>query len=353
MATYLETRMENDLQQIREQMILQVNAVATATENAVRAVKECDRELAHQLVLEDYPINRRMRAIDKLCHRFIAIHLPSAQPLRLLSSIIRANVEVERMGDNAVTIAREAVQLSGPVEGAVSRELDLVASHVLLMLRQSIHAFKELSAELARAPMQMADQLQHDMEAVYVELMENEDKDKIKDVMAVFVIFNQLKRISDLAKNLCEHTIFADIGQTKKSKPRNITFLDRDGRLLAPMAWAIANANFSSKGRYTIACYKPAAQPSVKLSSYLSERGMDGDVMQSEELASFVEHHVEDQDVIVCLEGSIDDYIDSVPFHSSVLNWHLDSEESPEHLYRELVARIGELIVLLHGSEEE
>ena len=352
MATYLETRMENDLQEIQKQMVLQVNAVETATENAVRAIKELDHELAYRLVLEDYPINRRMRAIDKLCHKFIAIHLPSAQPLRLLSSIIRANVEVERMGDNAVTIAREAVQLSGPVHGAVLRELDIVSNHVLMMLRQSTHAFEEVSAELAEAPMQLADQLQHDMEAIYSELMENEDKDKIKDVMAIFVIFNQLKRIADLSKNLCEHAIFADTGVTKKSKPRNIAFLDHDGSLLAPMATAIANTNFASKGQYTIACIKPAEHPSVKLTSYLKERGMNSDVVLSEDVESFAEYHAEDQDVIVCLEGSISDYMKSVPFHASVLSWQLDKQESPENLYREIAARLGDLIELLHGSEE-
>ncbi len=352
MATYLETRMENDLQQIREQMVLQVNAVIAATERAVEAVNENNDELAHQIVLEDYPINRRMRAIDKLCHRFIAIHLPSAQPLRLLSSIIRANVEVERMGDNVVTIAREAVQLTKPVEGVVAKELAFISEHVLLMLRQAGHAFEELSAELARAPMAMADQLQHDMEAIYNELIENEEKDKIKNVLIIFVIFNQLKRIADLAKNLCEHTIFADTGETKQPKPRNIAFLDRDGSLLAPMALAIAKHNFADKGQYTLAAIEPADSLSVKLSSYLEERGMESIDAQAEQATSFIEHHAEEQDVLICLEGRIKDYIKEIPFHTSVLNWNLDINESPENLYREIAARIGDLINLLHGSEE-
>lgn len=352
MATYLETRMENDLQQIREQMVLQVKAVTAATERAVKAVNENNNDLAHQIVLEDYPINRRMRAIDKLCHRFIAIHLPSAQPLRLLSSIIRANVEVERMGDNVVTIAREAVQLTKPVEGVVATELAFISEHVLMMLRQASHAFEELSAELAEAPMAMADQLQHDMEAIYNELIKNKEKDKIKNVLIIFIIFNQLKRIADLTKNLCEHTIFADTGATKKSRPRNITFLDRNGSLLAPMALAIADHNFADKGQYTFASIKPAASLSVKLSSYLNERGMESIDTKAEKVASFAKHDIDDQDVLVCLEGTIDDYIKKVPFHTSVLSWQLDSEESPENLYRELAARVGDLINLLHGAEE-
>ena len=352
MPTHLEARLEKDLQEIRELMVLQVNAVADATERAMKSIHDHDNDLAWRIILEDYPINRRMRVIDKLCHRFIAIHLPSAQPLRLLSSIIRANVEIERMGDNTVTIAREAVQLTSPIEGALAREMDLVSGQVLMMLRQSITAFEEISAELAQAPMAMADHLQHNMDAIYTELMANEDKEKIKEILAQFVIFTQLKRIADLAKNLCEHTIFADTGQAKKSKPRNIAFLDSDGALLSPMAVAIAKNNFADKGRYVGVSRDPVASLSVKLTSFLTERSMDALEFKPISIESLSQSKGPSQDVLVCLEGRIGDYQLTVPFHTSVLHWSLDSEDSPEHLYREIALQLGDLITLLHGGED-
>ena len=64
-----------------------------------------DRELAAEVILGDLPINREVRAIDALCHAFVARHLPSAGHLRFVSSVLRLNVELERIGDYAVTIA--------------------------------------------------------------------------------------------------------------------------------------------------------------------------------------------------------------------------------------------------------
>ena len=57
-----------------------------------------DNELAYLTVLGDNPINRNSRKLDSLCHAFIARHLPSAGHLRLMSSIVRVNVALERIG---------------------------------------------------------------------------------------------------------------------------------------------------------------------------------------------------------------------------------------------------------------
>ena len=247
--SHLEARQEKDLNGIRERMITQADAVAVAVENAVRSVQTNDRRLAYDTVLADHPINRLTREIDKLCHRFIAVHLPSAGPLRLLSSVIRANVELERIGDYAVTVARETAQMSAPPEGIMARELDRVAGETLLMLRQSVKAFKELNAELARGTVGIADQLQLHMDMVYAELRANTDKDKIKDSLAIFVVFTQLKRVADQAKNLCEHTIFAQTGEQKAPKVYRILFVDRDNSRLGPMAQAIAAHACTNSGR--------------------------------------------------------------------------------------------------------
>ena len=82
-----------------------------------------------------------MREIDRLCHKFIAVHLPSGTHLRLLSSIIRMNIELERIGEYAVTISREEVQLSSPPAGMTGREIERLSSETLLMLNQSIKDF--------------------------------------------------------------------------------------------------------------------------------------------------------------------------------------------------------------------
>ena len=86
-------------------------------------------------------MNRMTRRIDHLCHLFVARHLPSAGHLRFISATLRLDVELERVGDYAVSIAREAVQLSEPPTSAIARDIEMMAEQVQAVLHDAIRAF--------------------------------------------------------------------------------------------------------------------------------------------------------------------------------------------------------------------
>ncbi|MEW8034000.1 MAG: PhoU domain-containing protein, partial [Candidatus Thiodiazotropha endolucinida] len=172
---HLEERLERDLNNIHDRVAKMGAQVQEAVRNAVKALQTGDKKLAYNTVLNDNPINRCMREIDRICHRFFAIHIPSGGHLRLLSSVIRANIELERVGDYAVTIAREAAQLSQPPSGGLSRELDRIASETMNMLQLAISAFTELNADAAKSTMTLAKEMEHNLDVVYTEMMENDE----------------------------------------------------------------------------------------------------------------------------------------------------------------------------------
>lgn len=348
--SHLEVRQEKDLNNIRAQMVSQADLVAVAVEEAVQAVQTGDHKLAHAIVLRDHPINRNMRAIDHLCHNFIAVHLPSAGPLRLLSSIIRANVELERIGDYAVTIAREAVQMSTPPKDGMGRELERVAGESLLMLNQAVKAFKELNAELARGTMVISEQLENDMNIVYEELICNTERAEVKKNLAVFVVFTQLKRVADLAKNLCEHTIFAVTGEKKKRKVYRVLFLDRNNTLFGPLAAEIASSHYPNSGIYETAGKGSANALDARLVDFMQERGLSVVDREPRALSRLTSRELSEQQVVVCLEGGIDEYLDTLPFHTAVQEWDLGDAENIEDIYREIASRIRDLMELMCGE---
>ena len=154
-----EARLERDLKQIQAAINEVASQVDTALQNARKAVLLLDKELAYQTILADHPINRASRNIDRLCHRFIALHLPSAGHLRYISSVLRLNLGLERVGDYAVTMGREVVQLSKPLEGIVRREVERIADDSIQMYRQAVLAYKEQNVDLARGTMGSSQQL--------------------------------------------------------------------------------------------------------------------------------------------------------------------------------------------------
>ncbi len=354
--SYLEERLENDLNKIHDRVAEQAKQVEAAVTNAIHALQTGNKKLAFVTVLNDLPINRTMREIDSTCLKFIAIHLPSGGHLRLLSSVLRVNIELERIGDYAVTIAREAAQLSRPPEGNMARELDRMASETLLMLRQSIRAYNDLNPEMAKGTKLLADQMEHNLDSVYGELMANQDSDKVKDLLAVFVVFTQLKRVADQAKNLCEDAIFAATGEPKAPKVYKMLFIDEDNGSKSQMAEAIARKNYPDSGEYLSAGRQPAASLNADLVSFLEKRGQNLSGVRPSSLEDLTAHTISDQYVIVSLEGDVSSYLPEIPFHSTALEWDLGpvpetgDEQGFENLYRAISLQVKDLMETLHGE---
>jgi phosphate transport system protein len=357
--SHYEERLENDLTRIRNNVSDMAEKVETAVKNALHALHTGNSKLAAATVLADHPINRSMRRIDQLAHSFIALHLPSAGHLRMLSSVIRANIELERIGDYAVTIARESLQLSSPPSGALAAELERVGNETRLMLRQSIEAFNELNADKARATMVMEEQMENDLDLIYAELMANDQRDAVKSLLTIFAVFTQLKRVADQAKNLCEETVFAVTGNMKAPKIYNILFVDEDNSCQSQMAAAIARKNFPGSGNYTSGGRQPAARLNEAMSGFLERHGVSLENATPAPL-DLTPMELTRQHVIVSLQGPVSTYFDKIPFHTTPLEWDIAPAPAQgdsatidawlEEIYRDMAVQIRDLMELLRGE---
>ena len=357
--SHLEERLEHDLTEIRDQIADLGSKAEQAMDGALRALHTADDNLAFTTILSDLPINRQMRKIDRMCHSFIAVHLPSAGHLRLISSVIRANIILERIGDYAVTIARESVQLGDIPEGHMSVELKSISDDSMSVLSESISAFNTGNAERARETKALAQRVEHDMDGIYAELLDSCEESGggcSRHTLIYLIIFSQLKRVSDQAKNLAEETIFVETGETKAPKVYQILFLDQDSSCLAPMAQLIARKIYPDIGEYMHAGVKAAGELDRNMMSFMRERGFDLSGVLPAPLNSSREA-LSEYHVVVGLNQQVQDAVDKVPFRTSALNWqHLevpsgDDREGWEDLYKNIALQIRELLTLLRGPE--
>lgn len=357
--SHYEERLEKDLTRIREHLTALGSQVEVAIKNAVHALLTGNAKLAYATVLDDHPINRASRALDKLCHGFIALHLPSAGHLRIISATIRANIALERMGDYAVTICREAVQLSKPPTDTLAREVELMADESRRMLKQTMEAFEEGNADKAKATMGMADQVERTFDTVFGDLVTEGDHLRLKELFAYLVIFNMLERVSDQAKNICEETVFAATGETKAAKVYKVLFLDEDNASLGPMAVALARKTFPESGAYDSAGRQAAAALDETLSSVMAERGIGLEGVEPRTL-DLSPQELADYHVIVSLQGGVNSYVSPVPFHTTALEWDVGAPPAGgdtaqvtqryEEIHRELAVQIRDLMTALRGE---
>ena len=358
--SHYEERLEKDLLNIRSRVAEMGTWVEKSMANAIRALETGDYKLASTTILADHPINRRMREIDRLCHAFIAVHLPSAGHLRLLSAVIRVNIALERIGDYAVTISRVSQQLSSVPEGHMAIELARIANEAMVMLHQAISAFNNLNPEAARATMVMEKEMEFDLDAIYAELMANSEREKVKGMLAVFIIFTHLKRVADQAKNLCEDTVFAATGETKAPKVYNILFVDEDNSCLSQIAEAVAAKTFPGSGKYSSSGLHPADALHPTMVEFMQAHGFDMDNAAPKPL-NLTHHELAEKHVIVSLDGRVKDYLPVVPFHTTCTVWDIDAPppgeranlttEQLETIYRQIATEVSDLIHTLRGDD--
>lgn len=357
--THYEQRLENDLRQIQQRIASVSLAVEDALKNAINALLTDNHELAYTTIIGDNPINRECEAITKLCHGFIARHLPSAGHLRRVTSIIRFIIEIERIGDYATIISRETVQFSKPLEQGMKRNVELMADEAHQMLHQSVAAFLEDNAEQAKSIKGFAKQIDHLFGNIFNELVKKEPKGKeIKDLFGLMTVFAILGRVSDQSKNICEETVFMIMGETKQRRPVEILFVDEGNDCLSLMAEAIGHKGFQC-GRFDSAGSKPATALTPEFIAFMDRCGFDLSLRAPKALDLIP--RFDDYDIVISLQGPATTYISDVPFHTSLLNWEIgpplaevDKDQLESYLdrsYKELSMKIGDLMEIMRGKE--
>lgn len=347
-----ENRLQQDLESLRERCTKQAALVTEALKNAYEATVHDDHQLAYMTVLKDAKINRWSRKIDKHCHRFIALHLPSAGHLRRISAVMRVNMQLERLGDYAVIISRQGVRLSKKLPSDVRRDLENVGEESIRMLDQAIDAFLSDNAEAARVTVDMHGHMEHALDSVYENLLASDFEPK--DLVAMFVIFNLLKRIADQSKNISEQTIFAATGEIKELKRPNVLFVDSDNTGLSKMAEVVARKTHDDDGSFSSAGKNPGSAIDAQMAAFLEERGVD---MSGEKTTSMDRIDLDAFDVIISVDGPVSGYVSDMPFHTSALEWQIGnapgggSAGQYEDIYRAITNNVGDLMRLLCGKK--
>lgn len=360
--SHYEERLEADIERIRTKSAELGQLIEDNVKRAVHALGRLDRAGAGEAILADQRINRLVRANDHLCHVFVARHLPSAGILRFISAVLRVNVALERIGDYAVTICREIVQLSESPPPNIAGDIELMAEQSRKMLKASIKAFLAQNAELARGTRVMAATVDDTMDRVFDDLIrEGEAQSRpVQDLFGLLMVFNRLERISDQAKNICDEAIFAATGDLVRPKTPKILFVDQRNDCWGLLAEGIARKAFPDGGKFRSAGYEAgdAAQP--VLASYLAEKGMDLPDLVPTALPE-TRDELDDFHVIIGLGTRPREHLANLPFRTVLLEWDVfEPEGEPEgdptvedleRVSRELRLRITDLMETLHGED--
>ncbi len=214
----MERHLDQDISNLKHSLVKMAGTVEHAIDNAIKALKDRDTDLAKKVIEEDVTINDFEIENENICLTILARQQPVASDLRFLLASVKINNDLERMGDHAVNIAQKAKRLikSGQLKPLI--DIPHMASIVQSMLKDSLDAFVQMDAKKAKAVCERDDDVDAFDDQIQRELLTYmiEDPKTISPAMDLVFVSKNLERIADLSTNISEEVIFTVEAKTIK-----------------------------------------------------------------------------------------------------------------------------------------
>jgi len=214
----LRKTFENEIQQLKDEIILLGSMVEQSIVESVEALKKRDIEASKKIIELDRQINAKRFELENQVMVLIATQQPMAHDLRLLASILEVISELERMGDYGKGIGVINIRMGDQALLKPLVDIPRMARIGTSMLHRALTAFVNEDVEAARAIPPEDDEVDALYEQIYRELMTfiMEDPRNIERANWLLWASHNLERFADRVINICERTVFVSTGENKE-----------------------------------------------------------------------------------------------------------------------------------------
>ena len=212
----LRSQFENDLQKLHSQFYTMGQMVSDAIYNWYKAFINHDKLLAQEVIDQDHIINEMEIKLERKSFEMIALQQPVTTDLRMIVTILRASSDLERLGDQAVAIAKATIRVKGNKRMPnVEDELSQMSKAAIKMVNEVLTAYVETDYKRAREIAFEDEQINayyKDINTHTVALMK-EDPETIVSGTDYLQVAGYLERIGDYVTNICEWIVYLETGK--------------------------------------------------------------------------------------------------------------------------------------------
>src|SRR3984893_2210320 len=199
------------LASLRDNVLMRASLTERSLDRAMKGLLERDDDLCANAIADDEEIDQLEKQIDKDGVDILLRFQPVASDLRRVVSAMKLSSNLERMADQATTIARRARKLN---QHPPLPEVELIRpmyDHAMLMFKDSVDAFAREDVDLGRAVVprdERLDELNHVASRKLIERMA-QDPDQLRGYLNLIFIGRCLERVGDHATNIAEDAVYA------------------------------------------------------------------------------------------------------------------------------------------------
>jgi phosphate transport system protein len=205
----MQRHFDEELAHIKETLLTMGSYAESAVSQAVQALVDRNDKLASQVQENDDIMDQYEIDIDELAINLLA-KAPLATDLRLITVAMKISQNLERIGDEATTIARRAMELNSEAQLKGYVDIPRMSTIALAMLKDSLDAFVNRKPDLARSVIPRDKEVDALNRQLYRELSSYmvENPSTITRSLHLMTISKSLERVADHATNIAQEVVY-------------------------------------------------------------------------------------------------------------------------------------------------
>ncbi len=212
MQDHILTSFDQNLRSLRDQVLIMASIARKNLAGAMRGLMERDTDLCNAAIAADQDVNDLEKSIDRLGMQILLKFQPTAQDLRQVMGTIRIANNLERISDQAGSIAKRARAINLLPEMPETSLIQPVYHLCARNLEAAIQAFSDGDAEAAAEIRQRDKELdaaEKHLDQALLQVMEARNA-PLEGYLHLIFIARFLERVGDHCKNICEDTVFIE-----------------------------------------------------------------------------------------------------------------------------------------------
>jgi phosphate transport system protein len=213
--------LDREMRQIKDEVLRMGSLVAEQIAAALAALVAHDAEASTAVIVGDGRINEAQRHVSSLITTTIATQGPVARDLRFLLSLDHVGYELERMGDHAASVAKQARKLAPLPPLKRYADLPRMGELAAEQVRGALRALVDLDVADARAVAARDDEMDNLYHSIFDEVVGLMRADPANVDRGTRILFaaHYLERIGDRVTNIAEDVVFLATGDIEDLNP--------------------------------------------------------------------------------------------------------------------------------------
>jgi phosphate transport system protein len=218
---HLRSTYDREIVEIKDNVLRMGSLVESQIHAAIDALVAHDPDAALKVILDDRMINELQRKATAMIAAVIATQNPVARDLRYLLTLDHVSYELERMGDHAGSVAKQARKLApfAPLKDYVL--LPQLGERVADLTSGIVHALVDVDQDEARRVAALDDEVDTLYHRIFDEVLElmREDPANVDAGARILFAAHYLERIGDRVTNVAEDIVFLASGEVEDLNP--------------------------------------------------------------------------------------------------------------------------------------